>query len=107
MSSPLPLATRLVAGRDWTGFDHLRVYMIIGAANSAFTLIRAFSFAYGGVCGAISAHDRLLASGAHTLLREPMCTLGVLTEASHSMPSLTDASTCCPAFATVLSGGQS
>ncbi len=49
--------------RHWTGFDHLRVYMIIGAANSLFTLIRAFSFAYGGVCGAVTAHDRLLASG--------------------------------------------
>ena len=80
MSFPLPLVTRFAAGRDWTGFDHLRVYMIIGAANSAFTLIRAFSFAYGGVCGAISAHDRLLASGEHTLLREPMCARGVLTE---------------------------
>ncbi|XP_039594012.1 multidrug resistance-associated protein 7 [Polypterus senegalus] len=39
---------------------YLIVYGSIAAANSVFTVIRAFSFAYGAICAATIIHDRLL-----------------------------------------------
>lgn len=39
---------------------YLMVYGIIAAANSVFTLFRAFMFAYGGIKAAKLMHNRLL-----------------------------------------------
>jgi len=36
------------------------VYATIAASNSFFSLIRAFLFAYGGICAAKSIHGKLL-----------------------------------------------
>ncbi len=41
---------------------YLEIYGAIGAANSAFSLARAFLFAYGGIRAARSVHRRLLAA---------------------------------------------
>uniref|UniRef100_H2YA76 ATP-binding cassette, sub-family C (CFTR/MRP), member 10 n=1 Tax=Ciona savignyi TaxID=51511 RepID=H2YA76_CIOSA len=41
---------------------YLMVYGIIAASNSIFTLIRAFTFAYGGIRAATRMHVKLLAS---------------------------------------------
>ena len=40
---------------------YLTVYGILGVANSLFTLVRAFLFAYGGICAATKIHRLLLA----------------------------------------------
>ncbi|XP_076314216.1 LOW QUALITY PROTEIN: ATP-binding cassette sub-family C member 10-like [Tachypleus tridentatus] len=44
--------------------DNLTFYMVVygslAAANSVFTLFRAFLFAYGGICAAVILHDKLL-----------------------------------------------
>ncbi|XP_076803654.1 ATP-binding cassette sub-family C member 10-like isoform X2 [Clavelina lepadiformis] len=47
---------------------YLEVYGGIAAANSIFTLIRAFTFAYGGICAARILHWKLLRS----LLQAPV-----------------------------------
>ena len=39
---------------------YLSVYATIAASNSFFSLIRAFLFAYGGICAAKSIHGKLL-----------------------------------------------
>uniref|UniRef100_A0A8C9WQX2 ATP-binding cassette, sub-family C (CFTR/MRP), member 10 n=1 Tax=Scleropages formosus TaxID=113540 RepID=A0A8C9WQX2_SCLFO len=39
---------------------YLTVYVSIAAANSVFTIIRAFVFAYGAICAATVIHNRLL-----------------------------------------------
>ena len=39
---------------------YLTVLLCIAAANSAFTFVRAFSFAYGGLAAARKLHDQLL-----------------------------------------------
>ncbi|KAL4612819.1 Multidrug resistance-associated protein 7-like [Arapaima gigas] len=39
---------------------YLTVYVSIAAANSVFTVIRAFLFAYGAICAATVIHNRLL-----------------------------------------------
>ncbi len=39
---------------------YLVVYGSLGAANSLFSFIRAFLFAYGGICAARSIHEKLL-----------------------------------------------
>eukprot|EP00117_Sycon_ciliatum_P032486 scpid8147/ scgid4352/ Multidrug resistance-associated protein 7; ATP-binding cassette sub-family C member 10 len=44
---------------------YLTVYGCLGGANTMFTLLRAFLFAYGGVCAARVLHDRLLRSILH------------------------------------------
>ena len=41
---------------------YLTVYGSLAGANTFFTLIRAFLFAYGGVCAAKVVHKDLLAS---------------------------------------------
>ncbi|KAL8565198.1 hypothetical protein ACOMHN_003985 [Nucella lapillus] len=41
---------------------YLTVYGSLAGANSVFTLLRAFLFAYGGICAAKVMHKRLLAS---------------------------------------------
>ena len=41
---------------------YLRVLLCIAAANSVFTFVRAFSFAYGGLVAARKLHDQLLAA---------------------------------------------
>ena len=49
-----------------TGTDNLEywlgIYGGLAAANSVFTLLRAFLFAYGGLCAATVAHKNLLRS---------------------------------------------
>jgi len=40
---------------------YLAVYGILAGANSFFTLVRAFLFAYGGICAAVRIHKLLLA----------------------------------------------
>lgn len=39
---------------------YLTVYTSIAVANTVFTAIRAFLFAYGTVCAAKTIHNRLL-----------------------------------------------
>lgn len=39
---------------------YLTVYGILAASNSIFTLMRAFLFAYGGICAAKALHRQLL-----------------------------------------------
>lgn len=39
---------------------YLTVYSSIAAANTVFTAIRAFLFAYGTICAAKTIHNRLL-----------------------------------------------
>ncbi|XP_013401317.1 multidrug resistance-associated protein 7 [Lingula anatina] len=41
---------------------YLTVYGILAGANSLFTLARAFLFAYGGICAAMTIHKKLLSS---------------------------------------------
>nr|CAB3219632.1 multidrug resistance-associated protein 7-like [Phallusia mammillata] len=41
---------------------YLMIYGIIAAANSIFTLVRSFSFAYGGICATQTLHNKLLKS---------------------------------------------
>ncbi|CAH1791548.1 unnamed protein product [Owenia fusiformis] len=41
---------------------YLTVYGLLAAANSIFTLFRAFLFAYGGICAAYVIHNKLLAA---------------------------------------------
>ena len=41
---------------------YLTVLLCIAAANSAFTLVRAFSFAYGGLMAARKLHEQLLSA---------------------------------------------
>ncbi|KAJ4815042.1 Multidrug Resistance associated Protein 1 [Rhynchospora pubera] len=47
------------SGTTYTGF-YLVVLSLFGLINSVFTLVRAFSFAYGGLCAAIKVHADLL-----------------------------------------------
>ena len=44
---------------------YLLVLLCIAAANSVFTFVRAFSFAYGGLAAATKIHEQLLAAIAH------------------------------------------
>lgn len=39
---------------------YLTVYGSVAAANTVFTALRAFLFAYGAICAAAVIHDRLL-----------------------------------------------
>lgn len=39
---------------------YLTVYASIAAANTVFTALRAFLFAYGAICAATAIHNRLL-----------------------------------------------
>ncbi|URE01084.1 ABC transporter transmembrane region [Musa troglodytarum] len=47
-----------------TGTEHTRFYLLVlsifGFMNSLFTLARAFSFSYGGLCAAVQVHAELL-----------------------------------------------
>ncbi|KJE95250.1 multidrug resistance-associated protein 7 [Capsaspora owczarzaki ATCC 30864] len=47
---------------------YLEIYGGLAAANSAFTLARAFAFAYGGLCAARNIHTKLL----NRILRAPV-----------------------------------
>uniref|UniRef100_A0A0C9Q1X6 ABC-type xenobiotic transporter n=1 Tax=Fopius arisanus TaxID=64838 RepID=A0A0C9Q1X6_9HYME len=40
--------------------DYLKVYAVLALANTFFTLIRAFMFAYGGIHAAVIVHEQLL-----------------------------------------------
>ena len=44
---------------------YLLVLLGIAAANSVFTFIRAFSFAYGGLVSARKLHEQLLSAIVH------------------------------------------
>ncbi|XP_070181093.1 ATP-binding cassette sub-family C member 10-like [Littorina saxatilis] len=57
-SSPMG---NLTEGEDNVSF-YLTVYGCLAGANSIFTLMRAFLFAYGGICAARVLHQRLLGS---------------------------------------------
>jgi hypothetical protein len=41
---------------------YLSIYGSVAAANSFFSLVRAFLFAYGGICAARKIHGQLLAA---------------------------------------------
>ncbi|KAJ3683780.1 hypothetical protein LUZ60_014007 [Juncus effusus] len=55
-----------------TGSTHIQFYLVVlsvfGLINSVFTLLRAFSFAYGGLKAAIKVHENLL----HNLVNAPV-----------------------------------
>uniref|UniRef100_A0A8D3BNZ2 ATP-binding cassette, sub-family C (CFTR/MRP), member 10 n=1 Tax=Scophthalmus maximus TaxID=52904 RepID=A0A8D3BNZ2_SCOMX len=55
-SSPLPSQVNVSADVRF----YLTVYTSIAAANTVFTALRAFLFAYGAICAATAVHNRLL-----------------------------------------------
>ncbi|KAK0080934.1 hypothetical protein PV325_013074 [Microctonus aethiopoides] len=63
-STILPLSEKLQAFNDDNSTDitqyYLKIYGVLAFVNSAFTLIRAFIFAYGGIHAAVSIHKKLL-----------------------------------------------
>lgn len=48
---------------------YLTVLLCIAAANSVFTFVRAFAFAYGGLVAARKLHDQLLTAVIHAPAR--------------------------------------
>lgn len=54
--------TNVFADVDPSTKFYLTVYGILAASNTVFTLMRAFLFAYGGICAARYIHRRLLDS---------------------------------------------
>lgn len=48
---------------------YLYTFIAIGVANSFITLLRAFTFAYGGIKAAVNVHDQLLSSVLHSTLQ--------------------------------------
>ena len=57
---------------------YLTVYGCLAGANSLFTLLRAFLFAYGGICAAKVMHHRLLTS-----VLKVWCVCGLLFLSCH------------------------
>jgi ATP-binding cassette subfamily C (CFTR/MRP) protein 10 len=62
------LAALILRVLNWTDSQFFHVFLIIGAANVVFTLLRSWLFALLGLKGAKRIHDRLL----HSLLHAPM-----------------------------------
>lgn len=46
--------------KSFDSLEYLYIFIAIAFVNSLITLVRAFIFAYGGVCAAVTVHDRLL-----------------------------------------------
>ena len=58
---PTPPTQMLQSNHSDSFFVHyLTVYCSIAASNSIFSLIRAFLFAYGGICAAMTVHSKLI-----------------------------------------------
>ncbi|XP_008282467.1 multidrug resistance-associated protein 7 [Stegastes partitus] len=61
LTSPLPSAQAFASNNMSTDVQfYLTVYGSIAVANTVFTALRAFLFAYGVICAASAIHDRLL-----------------------------------------------
>lgn len=54
--------------KSFNSLHYLYIFIAIAFVNSLITLVRAFIFAYGGVCAAVTLHDQLLKSIFHTTL---------------------------------------
>ncbi|KAH3746373.1 hypothetical protein DPMN_180780 [Dreissena polymorpha] len=55
---------------------YLTIYGCLAGANSVFTLLRAFLFAYGGVCAARTIHTRLLSNILKVMSRHGLTHVG-------------------------------